>query len=63
MSLAVKRQLMVAPASFRSDTRALMAFFRLSASAVNGGELPGVRLVAAYAGESDLVLGQTGGKG
>ena len=33
MSLAVKHQLMVAPASFRSDTRALTAFFRLSASA------------------------------
>ena len=30
---------------------------------IHGGELPGVRLVAAYAGESDLVLGQKGGKG
>ena len=28
-----------------------------------GRELPGVRLVAAYAGESGLVLGQTGGQG
>ena len=30
---------------------------------IHGGELPGVRLVAAYAGESGLVLGQTGGQG
>ena len=28
---------------------------------IHGGELPGVRLVAAYAGESGLVLGQSGG--
>ena len=28
---------------------------------IHGGELPGVRLVAAYAGESGLVLGQKGG--
>ena len=27
---------------------------------IHGGELPGVRLVAAYAGESGLVLGQKG---
>ena len=30
---------------------------------IHGGELPGVRLVAAYAGESGLVLGQKGGQG
>ena len=30
---------------------------------IHGGELPGVRLVAAYAGESGLVLGQSGGQG
>ena len=30
---------------------------------IHGGELPGVRLVAAYAGESGLVLGQKGGPG
>ena len=30
---------------------------------LHGRELPGVRLVAAYAGDSGLVLGQTGGKG
>ena len=30
---------------------------------IHGGELPGVRLVAAYAGESGLVLGQSGGGG
>ncbi len=30
---------------------------------IHGGELPGVRLVAAYAGESGLVLGQKGGSG
>ena len=30
---------------------------------IHGGELPGVRLVAAYAGGSGLVLGQTGGQG
>lgn len=30
---------------------------------LHGRELPGVRLVAAYAGESGLVLGQTGGQG
>ena len=29
----------------------------------HGRELPGVRLVAAYAGESGLVLGQKGGQG
>ena len=28
---------------------------------IQGGELPGVRLVAAYAGESGLILGQKGG--
>ena len=30
---------------------------------IHGRELPGVRLVAAYAGESGLVLGQKGGHG
>ena len=30
---------------------------------IHGGELPGVRLVAAYPGESGLVLGQKGGQG
>ena len=30
---------------------------------IHGGGLPGVRLVAAYAGESGLVLGQKGGQG
>lgn len=30
---------------------------------IHGRELPGVRLVAAYSGESGLVLGQTGGQG
>ena len=30
---------------------------------IHGRELPGVRLVAAYAGESGLVLGQKGGQG
>ena len=30
---------------------------------MHGGELPGVRLVAAYAGESGLVLGQKGVRG
>ena len=30
---------------------------------IHGGELPGVRLVAAYSQESGLVLGQQGGKG
>ena len=30
---------------------------------LHGRELPGVRLVAAYAGESGLVLGQKGGQG
>ena len=30
---------------------------------IHGQELPGVRLVAAYAGESGLVLGQKGGQG
>ena len=30
---------------------------------LHGRELPGVRLVAAYAGDSGLVLGQTGGQG
>ena len=30
---------------------------------IHGGELPGVRLVAACAGESGLVLGQKGGQG
>ena len=29
---------------------------------IHGGELPGVRLVAAYAGESGLVPGQKGGQ-
>ena len=30
---------------------------------IHGGELPGVRLVAAYSQESGLVLGQKGGQG
>ena len=30
---------------------------------LHGRELPGLRLVAAYAGDSGLVLGQTGGRG
>lgn len=30
---------------------------------IHGGELPGIRLVAAYAGERSLVLGQAGGQG
>ena len=30
---------------------------------IHGGELPGVRLVAACSGESGLVLGQMGGQG
>ena len=30
---------------------------------IHGRELPGVRLVAAYGGESGLVLGQKGGQG
>ena len=30
---------------------------------IHGGELPGVRLVAAYSQESGLVLGQEGGRG
>ena len=30
---------------------------------IHGRELPGVRMVAAYAGESGLVLGQKGGQG
>ena len=30
---------------------------------IHGRELPGVRLVSAYAGESGLVLGQKGGQG
>ena len=30
---------------------------------IHGRELPGVRLVAAFAGESGLVLGQKGGQG
>ena len=42
---------------------ATIAIDRKALRGIHGRELPGVRLVAAYAGESGLVRGQKGGQG
>ena len=45
------------------DGEATIAIDGKALRGIHGGELPGVRLVAAYAGESGRVLGQNGGRG
>ena len=45
------------------DGEATIAIDGKALRGIHGRELPGVRLVAAYAGESGLVLGQKGGQG
>ena len=45
------------------ESEATIAIDGKALRGIHGGELPGVRLVAAYAGESGLVLGQTGVRG
>ena len=44
------------------DGEATIAIDGKALRGIHGRELPGVRLVAAYAGESGLVLGQKGGQ-
>ena len=45
------------------EGEATMAIDGKALRGLHGRELPGVKLVAAYAGESGLVLGQKGGQG
>ena len=53
----------VSDASVGTGVGATIAIEGKALRGIHGGELPGVRLVAAYAGESGLVLGQKGGSG
>ena len=45
------------------EGEATIAIDGMALRGIHGGELPGVRLVAAYSQESGLVLGQEGGRG